>query len=269
MARIRSVHPNICLSETMAQLSAEVERCFVRLWTHCDDEGRCEDRPKVIAAQIFAANEEIMSKHVDEWLNKLQEVGCIQRYEVDGRKYLQVVEWDTYQHPQKPKKSVIPAPPPYLSGRSTVQLPEGYAVGVGEGEGVGEGVRTVVEQSSTSLELFNEVPTVDSHPITEVFETWQDVTGHPKAKLSTERRRVIEKALKMYPLDEVLEAVRGVTCSDFHMGDNDNRVRYDDLTLILRNATKIEFFRDLYRNGPVRVQPKGAAAIERFAKGDI
>ena len=50
MARIRSVHPDICTSETMAGLDAELERTFVRLWTHCDDFGKCFDNVRLIKA---------------------------------------------------------------------------------------------------------------------------------------------------------------------------------------------------------------------------
>lgn len=111
MARIRSVKPELCESETMAALPAEVERTFVRLWTHCDDEGRCKDNPKLIKAAIFPLHDDVTPADVDAHLSVLAAAGCVVRYEVDGVRCLAVPSWKTHQHPQKPRKSVLPEPP--------------------------------------------------------------------------------------------------------------------------------------------------------------
>lgn len=267
MPRIRSVHPAICTSETMARLSFEAQVCFIRLWTHCDDEGRCEDRPVVLAATLFAANEEITSEELEVWLSELESAGCIQRYQVAGKNYLSVGSWHQWQKPQKPRKSEIPAPPDPDSYTAPVLVVEGYASGEGEGVGVGEG-KTIVEQSSTSLTLLDE-HSISDDPVTIIFNEWKEATGHTKAKLSDDRRRLIRRALANYSLDELVDAVKGVTLSKFHMGDNENQTRYDDIQVILRNAKQIERFRDLYRHGPVRVKPQAAGAIERLARGEL
>lgn len=147
MARIRSVHPDICASETMAGLSAELERTFVRLWTHCDDEGRCIDNPRLIKAALFPLHDDVTAATIDQHLLELWRAGVVQRYSVAGQAFLQVVSWSEYQHPKHPGKSKYPEPtgdtvPP--SGESlpprSPDCPQGVGVGVGEGVGEGDGV---------------------------------------------------------------------------------------------------------------------------------
>jgi hypothetical protein len=110
MPRIRSVHPDICVSDTMAALPAELERTFVRLWTHCDDEGRCEDRVKIIKAAIYPLHDTLTASVLDQQLDDLQRHGLIRRYSASGTRLLQVVSWNEYQHPQRAKPSKWPPP---------------------------------------------------------------------------------------------------------------------------------------------------------------
>jgi hypothetical protein len=126
----------------MARVSAEVERTFVRLWTHCDDEGRAVDNVKLLKAALFPLHDEVTPAEVDADLDELAHEGLLVRYEAAGKRYLQVVSWGEFQHPQKPKKSTIPSP----SDTSTGNVPDDDATGKGlewsrrgEGEGDGEG----------------------------------------------------------------------------------------------------------------------------------
>lgn len=115
MARIRSVKPEICESEVMALLPAEVERTFVRLWTHCDDEGRARDHPKLLKAALFPLHDDVTEDDIDRHLEALEAKGLVRRYEVDGKWYLAVTNWAEHQKPQKPRPSTLPP------------VPEGYA----------------------------------------------------------------------------------------------------------------------------------------------
>lgn len=111
MARIRSIHPSACTSEKLAKTSGDEERCYWRLQTHCDDEGRAEDHPRLIWAALFPLNEDVGPQDVDKWLQGLHDLGLICRYEVDGRRYLCVVGWAEKQSPRHPSPSKFPAPP--------------------------------------------------------------------------------------------------------------------------------------------------------------
>lgn len=83
-----------------------------------------------------------------------------------------------------------------------------------------------------------------------VFNLWLETTGKPagRTKLDSKRSARIKWALKNYELDDVLDAVRGWQRSPFHAGDNPNGKPYNELTLILRNADRLEYFRDCWRS---------------------
>lgn len=76
----------------------------------------------------------------------------------------------------------------------------------------------------------------------QVFEHWRVTLKHQRAKATPERKRLIAKALKAYTVEELQQAITGVTRSPHHMGQNDRHTRYDDLELILRDAKHIEGF---------------------------
>jgi hypothetical protein len=83
-----------------------------------------------------------------------------------------------------------------------------------------------------------------------VFTSWLASTGRSaRTVLDDKRRRLITKALDAYPLQDVLDAVRGWDHSAHHRGDNDTGTVYNDLGLLLRDAANVERFRDLAR-GP-------------------
>jgi hypothetical protein len=83
----------------------------------------------------------------------------------------------------------------------------------------------------------------DPSSVTEVFTYWQSVMEKKGARLTPERERAVCARLKQdYTVDEIKQAVDGCRASPFHMGENDARKRYDDLTLICRNGAKLEDF---------------------------
>lgn len=108
MARARNIKPAFFKNEDLADLPAEVRLLFIGLWTLADREGRLEDRPKRIKAELFAFE----SFDVDSMLNQLQTSGFVTRYEVSGLRLLQVVNFVKHQDPHyKERASELPAPP--------------------------------------------------------------------------------------------------------------------------------------------------------------
>jgi len=110
MARIRSIKPKFFLNEELAGLPFECRLLFVGLWTQSDREGRLEDRPKRLKAELFPYD----SVDVDKMLDRL--VGTnghplITRYKVGEMRYIQVNKFAEHQYPHiKEPKSTIPAP---------------------------------------------------------------------------------------------------------------------------------------------------------------
>ncbi|MBU2834432.1 hypothetical protein HF673_01200 [Acidithiobacillus thiooxidans] len=81
-----------------------------------------------------------------------------------------------------------------------------------------------------------------SEQVDVVFSHWQSVMGKKLAKLDSKRKARIEWALKTYGLQAALAAIDGCKNSDWHMGANDRRREFNDLTLIFRDAEHTERF---------------------------
>jgi DNA-binding transcriptional ArsR family regulator len=98
--------------------------------------------------------------------------------------------------------------------------------------------------------------------VIQVFEAWKASTKRTAATvLDAPRTRLITAALKSYPIEDVLDAVRGWEHSPHHRGENAEGKVYNDLGLLLRNAENIERFRDYARNPPA-VRRIGTAKSE-------
>lgn len=107
MSRARNLKPGFFKNDLLADLPFEFRILFQGLWCEADREGRLEDRPKRIKAEIFPYDE----VDVDAGLSALASKGFILRYEVNGIKYIQVTEFAKHQNPHcKESASTIPAP---------------------------------------------------------------------------------------------------------------------------------------------------------------
>lgn len=107
MARSRNIKPGFFRNADLAELPYEARLLFVGLWTIADREGRLEDRPKQIKMEIFPAD----NLDCDQLLNDLASTGMVVRYEVDGKRYLQVTNFSKHQNPHKDERqSTIPTP---------------------------------------------------------------------------------------------------------------------------------------------------------------
>lgn len=81
--------------------------------------------------------------------------------------------------------------------------------------------------------------------IQNVFEHWKKVMGkRGTVILDSKRKSAIRARLADgYTQDQLCKAVDGCSQSDYHMArDGKNTTRYDDLTLICRDASKVDFF---------------------------
>jgi hypothetical protein len=107
--------------------------------------------------------------------------------------------------------------------------------------------RTTKEQEPTERERETQLR---SDHVSQVFNLWLTSTSRDmtRTKLDSKRRARIEWALKNYTLEDVLDAVQGWQNSPFHAGRNEQNKIYNDLTLILRDADRLEHFRDAFRS---------------------
>lgn len=108
MARIRSLKPGFCKSDSIAALPRDARLHFAMLWTYADDAGRGVDNPKLIKGELWPLDDDVTAEVVEGWQRVLHRHGRIVRYEVDGRRYFEVTNWSEHQKPQHPKDSELP-----------------------------------------------------------------------------------------------------------------------------------------------------------------
>jgi hypothetical protein len=95
----------------------------------------------------------------------------------------------------------------------------------------------------------------------EIFQYWREVMQHPRAKLDNKRRYKIIQALNLgYQVQDLKQAIDGCKKTPFNMGQNDRGQRYDDIELILRDATHIDRFINNATNPPAILQAANRAS---------
>ena len=118
MARARNIKPSFFINEELVECDFSARLLFIGLWTLADREGKLEDRPKKIKMALFPSD----NINVDGLLNELNKRGFIERYEVEGSQYIQVVAFKKHQNPHRDEKpSIIPDCIKHCA--STVQAP--------------------------------------------------------------------------------------------------------------------------------------------------
>lgn len=112
MARIRNIKPGYFTNDLLAEVHPLGRILFAGLWCHADRAGRLQDRPRKIKVEVLPFDE----CDVDALLGDLAARGFIERYEVNGVRYIQVATFSLHQNPNiKEVPSVIPAPNGELS----------------------------------------------------------------------------------------------------------------------------------------------------------
>jgi hypothetical protein len=106
MSRARNIKPSFFKNEVLASCSPYARLVFIGLWGLADREGRLEDRPLRIKAEVLPYDNCDMEK----LLSELSDAGFIVRYKKE-LPYIQVLNFIKHQNPHvKESASIIPAP---------------------------------------------------------------------------------------------------------------------------------------------------------------
>lgn len=144
--RARNLKPAFFKNEMLAEVAPLGRILFAGLWCAADREGRLEDRPRKLRAEVLPYDE----CNVDELLDELDRRGFILRYEIGGTRYIQVVTFARHQNPHKAERpSIIPAP--CESGACTVQAPFSHGANTVQ-------VSEIWEQASEIPEVVGLIP---------------------------------------------------------------------------------------------------------------
>jgi len=121
VARARNIKPGFFKNEHLAECEHGARLLFAGLWCLADREGRLEDRPMRIKADLFPYE----TVTIEKWLNELQRKGFLVRYEVKGAKYIQILNFKKHQNPHiHEQKSTIPAPEMHGASPASSLIPD-------------------------------------------------------------------------------------------------------------------------------------------------
>lgn len=122
MARARNIKPGFFTNEALAELPMATRLLFIGLWTLADREGRLEDRPKRIRMELFAADDVDVERALDD----LVRAGMVDRYEAEGVRVIQVVNFAKHQNPH-PREAASTLPPNQGNSKAMPRHDQGNA----------------------------------------------------------------------------------------------------------------------------------------------
>lgn len=119
MPRARNIKPALFKNELLGEADPLLTILFSGLWCLADRDGKIEDRPKRIKAEIFPYRE---LPDFNGYLTELERLGFLDRYKVAGQSIIQVLNFAKHQSPHKTEKgSDLPDKP--LKTGATVNPP--------------------------------------------------------------------------------------------------------------------------------------------------
>jgi len=117
--RARSLKPGFFKNEYLAELGPFAQLLFEGLWCLADREGKLEDRPKRIKAEIFPYYDP--QPGIDTLLYQLHETGFIIRYTIEGLNLIKILNFTKHQSPHSTEKaSTYPNPPKDLEALALI-----------------------------------------------------------------------------------------------------------------------------------------------------
>ena len=193
MARSRNIKPGFFLNDELAELHLAARLLFAGLWCVADREGRLEDKPKKIKAQVLPYD----NLDIDKLLNDLHDANFIIRYTHEYEKYIQVVNFDKHQNPHKNEtESTIPPyseTAPDKHSTSTVQVR--YKYGTNRADSLNlipDSFNPIYAQTEKPFDAFwKKYPKKKSKGQAE--KTWQKIK--PNTELVIEIMDGLEKAI--------------------------------------------------------------------------
>lgn len=120
--------------------------------------------------------------------------------------------------------------------------------------------------------------------IEEVYQHWQQVMEKPRSRIDDIRKKAISGRLRDgYTVADLKDAIQGCAFSRFHRGENDRQKKYQDISLICRDAYHVDQFIEIFEaemrkrqhvekyrdmaQAPVRSNPEGMQQLKAILGG--
>lgn len=132
MRRARTIKPEFFTSADVRTLPIPARMTFVGLLLYVDDYGNESADAALVKAAIWPTDTKVTVATVEQHMGLLVDRGMVTFYEVDGRRYLRITNWEKHQRVDRPSRSNIPQDPDSRGSREWSVANEG---GVGGGSG--------------------------------------------------------------------------------------------------------------------------------------
>lgn len=277
--RSRNIKPGYFKNHELARCHPLARILFAGLWCLADRDGRLEDRPERIKAELLPYDE----CDCDALLNELEEHEFVIRYQVEGRRCLQVAKFIIHQHPHNKEVSFGLPDPPDKKPKKRPRLVQKSQEITGQGQvETGEPSSSCAPHTSSlntsslnpsSLNTSSPPPgPVDVAPTIEALvERWNEIPDVHRCQIVTdERRKDFRARRKEEPfVANYAAALAKVEGSAFCRGGGENGWKAS-LDWFLKKGSVTKLIEGMYddRKKQSRAPPDLLSGIAEFARGE-
>lgn len=273
--RARSLKPALFKNEILGSADPLLTILFEGLWCEADREGRLEDRPVRIKAEVFPYREGLDIHALLAWLT---ENGFIRRYKASGIAVIQVIKF--LEH-QRPHNNEVASALPSLDEATREQVESTSNQGKKSAQPRKKALRSdsglltadsglLTPDSSASHQGPSASPPVPTS-VDRVFRHWQAEWNHPSVKLDPKRRKRIELRLKDFTVEQLCQAISGYKHSPWHSGTDPKGqgVVYDGIQTLLQDSEHVETGLNLFAHPPrPPPKPEVLSPVERVLRAN-
>lgn len=194
---LRLLREGILTSDRVDKLAAADEVFYRRLMSVVDDFGRFDGRPAILRTSLYPLRvERVREADIVRSLACCQEAGLIRLYSVDGKPYLEILD---FRQQVRAKVSKYPDPPPAEQAHSscTAVAQQLLAVAHLDGDGDGDG-----DEGGTP-----KPPRGDSDQTERFLEAiWKE--GPPQTRLRSSKKQLQDAWARTKPKPDMREVFR-------------------------------------------------------------
>jgi hypothetical protein len=244
----RAIQDSVATSESLSQLNDFTERLYWRMLAKSDPWGRLPGSPKKLRGLCVPLVARASENRIEEALVDLAYVNRIERYEVDGTPYVQLVDFAENQ-------------PNDVLGRSGARYTSRFPGPTNSStRSRAESVRGTPAESESESD--KKTATAVSSEIEAIYNHWRTARAKKNSRydhIHPGRLRKIKARLKEFPASELIRAIDGVASDPWA-----ERPLHDDLTVIFRSAEQVDRFLAFADSPPAA--PNGRVSAARLTE---
>lgn len=129
---LHTIDPDLWQSESFAAMSADAKLLYLGLVSIVDDQGRMRFGYSIVVGKLYMYSDPPRTK-IEALIDELVKSDFVIFYDIDGREYIQIKDWWTYQVNSRARASRFPAPVDWQDKHGYVYLihdGELYKIGI-------------------------------------------------------------------------------------------------------------------------------------------